>query len=309
MNETSPFGWPEYGRLRRVLMHAPGEEIDGIGPSTFRRHLFEDAIEPAVFRAQHRALVDRLRGEGVEVVLVEDVLHGTPLMDRLRGCPNLVYMRDTAAVSPAGFIEMRMASPVRRREPGIAAAALERLGIPRIAQLRSPATMEGGDLLFLDEDTLVVGVGNRTSASALRQLRERTRTHGDAVDIGIALPQWTIHLDGTMMLLDDDLALVHRESLRGRAAVYEAGRPPRRADPLPILRRRGFRLVEVTAYDRQRRATNVITLGPRRIIAYAGHPRVAKRLRDEGVDVLEVEGSELVRGGGGPRCLTAPIER
>ena len=65
----------------------------------------------------------------------------------------------------------------------------------------------------------------------------------------------------------------------------------------------------MTAYERQRRATNVITLGPRKLVAYAGHARVRRLLARDGVDLIEIEGSELVRGGGGPRCMTAPIER
>jgi len=301
--------FPEYGTLRKVLMHAPGREIDRIGPASYRRYLFEDAIEPARFRNQHGQLVETLRHEGVDVVLVERVLEGSPLLPLVEKSPNLVYMRDTVAVTRAGRIQMRMSSPVRRHEPRIAAAALDRIGVGRLMDVRAPATMEGGDLIFLDGETLLVGVGNRTNRVALRQLRDRIRPKGWRILIAIQLPQSVIHLDGTMMVVDEDLAIVHRESLTGPAIVYEDGKPPRRAQPLRILKQRRFRLIEVTAYERQRRATNVITLGPRKVIGYAGNERVRRLLAEEGVDIIELEGSELVRGGGGPRCMTAPIER
>jgi arginine deiminase len=302
-------GFPEYGRLRRVLMHAPGHEIDRIGPESYRRFLFEDAVEASSFRGQHDQLVATLRTEGVDVVLVERLLHGSRLLDLAGRSPNLVYMRDTVAVTPAGSIRMSMKSPVRRHEPRIAAAALDQLGIRRLMAVKPPATMEGGDLIFLDGETLLVGVGNRTNPIALRQLRERTRAHGLRVLIAIRLPWWAIHLDGTMMIVDQDLAIVHRESLKGEAIVHEEGKRPKRTRLMKVLRQRGFRFVEVTAYERQRRATNVITLGPRKVLGYSGNARVRKLLTDEGVDVVDTEGSELVRGGGGPRCLTAPIER
>jgi arginine deiminase len=302
-------GFPEYGRLKRVLMHAPGDEIDLVGPASFRRYLFEDAVDPTHFRSQHERLVETLKGEGIGVVLVERLLHGSPLLELVKRSPNLVYTRDTVAVTRAGRIRMRMSSPVRRHEPRIAAAALNQLGVRRFMDVRAPATMEGGDLIFLDEETLLVGIGNRTNRLALQQLRERTRAKGLSTLITIRLPNWVIHLDGTMMIVDRDLAIVHRKSLSGQAIVYEEGTTPKRTRPMRMLSQRGFRFVEVTAYERQRRATNVITLGPRKLVGYGGNARVRKLLTEEDVDIIEIEGSELVRGGGGPRCMTASIER
>ncbi len=289
-------------------MHAPGGEIDRIGPASYRRYLFEDAVDADRFRAQHQALVDVLRGEGVEVVLAEEALKDSTLLARIRDSPNLVYTRDTAAVTRAGTITMRMKSPVRRREPAIVAAALAHLGVPEFLKVRPPATMEGGDVIFLDEETVLVGTGNRTNGLGLRQLSAKMDASLTTV-VSIPLPRWAIHLDGTMMVIDRDLALVHRASLQQPAVVHTGGKKPRRARPLAFLQRRGIRFVEVTAYERQRRATNVITLAPRKLVGYAGHARVRRELVKEGVDLIEIEGSELVRGGGGPRCMTAPIDR
>lgn len=302
-------GFPEYGRLRRVLMHAPGDELSLIGPASYRRYLFEDAIDPAQFRRQHEELVETLRSEGVEVILLRRLLRASPLLGLIERSPNLVYTRDTITVTLAGHIGMRMRSSVRRHEPRIATAALDQLGVQRFMDIKPPATMEGGDLIFLDEDTLLVGIGNRTNRLGLRQLQERTRSQGLRTLIAIHLPTWVIHLDGTMMVVDEDLAIVHRASLCRPAIVFEEGKPPKHANPLSILRKRGFSLIEVTAYERQRRATNVITLGPRKLVGYGGNARVRSMLTKEGVDFIEIEGSELVRGGGGPRCMTAPIER
>jgi arginine deiminase len=302
-------GFPEYGRLRRVLMHAPGSELSLIGPSSYRRYLFEDAIDPTHFRRQHEELIETLRSEGVEVILLEKLLRTPPLLELVQRSPNLVYTRDTTTVTPAGYIGMRMRTSVRRHEPQIAKAAMHQLGIRRFMDINPPATMEGGDLIFLDEETLLVGIGNRTNRLGLRQLMERTWSQGLRALIAIHLPAWVIHLDGTMMIVDQDLAIVHRESLSKPAIVFEEGGSRKHVPPLNLLRKLGFRLIEVTAYERQRRATNVITLGPRKLVGYAGNARVRSMLTEEGVDFIEVEGSELVRGGGGPRCMTAPTKR
>jgi arginine deiminase len=307
--DSTGFCFPEYNRLKRVLMHSPGKELNLIRPASYRRYLFEDAVDPVQFRRQHEALVATLRTEGVDVVLLDRLLKTSPMANAIERSPNLVYTRDSVTVTPAGYVGMRMKSPVRRHEPRIMKAALLRLGLPKFIDIEPPATMEGGDLIFLDEDTLLVGVGNRTNNLGLRQLRQRAQQHGLRTLIAVRLPSSVIHLDGTMMILDRDLAIVHRQSLGKRAAVFVKGRPVKETNLLEILKDRGFHFVDVTGYERQRRATNVITLGPRKLVGYSGNARVRSMLTKEGVDFIETEGSELVRGGGGPRCMTAPIER
>jgi N-dimethylarginine dimethylaminohydrolase len=310
MRESSVvLGFPEYGRLRRVLMHAPGDELNLIKPASYHKYLFEDAIDAVEFRRQHEELVETLRGEGVDVVLLESLLHSSPLFGLTEKSPNLVYIRDTNTVTLQGNIGMRMRSPARRQEPRIVATALRRLDLGRLMEIKPPGTMEGGDLIFLDQDTLLVGIGNRTNWAGLRQLQERTRGQGLRTLIAVRLPPWVTHLDGTMMIIDQDLAIVHREALNKPAMVFEEGEPPKQRNPFSVLRNCGFRLVEVTAYERQRRATNVITLGHKKLVGYSGNIRVRNMLTKEGVDFIEADGSELLRGGGGPRCMTAPLER
>jgi arginine deiminase len=165
--------------------------------------------------------------------------------------------------------------------------------------------MEGGDLIFLDRESLLLGTGNRTDWKALRQ----TAKAGIRRVIAVNLSSKVIHLDGTMMILDSDLAVVHLQSLSRTVTVFEEGRAPLRVGFLEYLRKLGMRVIEVTDYERRRRATNVVTLGPRKVIIYAGNARVSREMEKEDVDAIEIEGSELVRGGGGPRCMTAPILR
>jgi arginine deiminase len=302
-------GFPEYGRMQKVMIHAPGDELNLISPGSYHKYLFEDAIDPAEFRRQHEELVETLRAEGVNVFLLENLLRSPLLLRSIEKSPNLVYIRDTNTVTLGGNIGMRMKSPARRYEPRMAAAALRRLDVQTFTEIKPPATMEGGDLIFLDESTLLVGVGNRTNWAGLRQLQKRTCGQGLQTLVAVQLPPWVIHLDGTMMIVDRDLAIVHREALDKPAMIFEEGERLRKMNALVFLRKCGFHLVEVTAYERQRRATNVITLGPRKLVGYGGNARVRNMLTREGVDFIEIDGSELLRGGGGPRCMTAPLER
>lgn len=302
--------YPEYGRLRTVLMHAPGKELDLVRPRTYERFLFADALDPVQFRRDHERFVSVLRSEGVNVILLTEALRQQPeLLRALERLPNLVYTRDTVAVTKAGYVLARMRNPVRRRETSIVEAALRQLPIPTLMRAEAPETIEGGDLVFLDEDALLLGVGNRTNRSALRKLITIAMNSGLRRLIAVQLPPTVIHLDGTMMVVDRDLALVHPRSLRESASVYEDGGLRSRVRLLQFLKASGMTVVEVTDYERQRRATNVIAIGPRKVVGYAGNARVKRELLKSDVDLIEIEGSELIRGFGGPRCMTAPVLR
>lgn len=291
------------------MVHSPGAELGLITARNFRRFLFEDAIDPGAFREQHQNFVNLLRTEGVDVVPLTGLLpENEAHAERIAKSPNLVYMRDTVVVTAHGYIKMRMNSAARRMEPEIADLAMRLQGLRTLARVASPATMEGGDLIFLDEETLMVGVGNRTSMSALDGLRTATRPLGLHRVIAVKLPPSVIHLDGTMMILDRDLAIAHSGSLTEPAISFTGGRS-KRLRVVKFLKKAGFRVVEVTDYERKRRATNLVTLGPRKVIGYGGNTRVKRELERDGVDFIEFDGSELIRGGGGPRCMTAPITR
>jgi arginine deiminase len=303
------FCYREYGRLRVVLMHAPGKELQLVHPTTYEKCLFADAVDPEQFREDHQRFVDVLRSEGVKVHLVTNILRDRFLLGAIERLPNLVYVRDTAAVTRRGYVLARMKSPVRQRETRIIEAALKQLAIPMLMMPETPATIEGGDLIFLDDDTVLFGVGNRSNLAGLRQLMAIAAKSGLRRLVAIPLPRWAIHLDGTVMVIDRDLAVVHQPCFSGTASVFKDGRMSKRLNLIQFLKASGMRLVKVTDYERQRRATNVIAIGPRKVVGYAGNARVKRELTQNGVDFVEIEEAELIRGYGGPRCMTMPILR
>jgi arginine deiminase len=291
-------------------MHRPGKELDSIDPKTYKKFLFGDAIDAEQFRRDYERFVDILRAEGVDVLLITELLRNQDeLLSETERLPNLIYTRDTTTVTPGGYILTRMRDPVRRKETAVVEASLRQLSISAVMKARAPATLEGGDMIFLDEETLLVGVGNRTNQNALLQLANIGWKSGLRRLIAVPLPSWTIHLDGTMMPIDTDLCIVHLRSLQKRASLLENGKHVKKINLPRFLRKQGMNLVEVTDYERQRRATNIIPITPRKAVAYDGNARVRRELERNGVDLIEIVGSELIRGSGGPRCMTATIVR
>jgi N-dimethylarginine dimethylaminohydrolase len=162
------------------------------------------------------------------------------------------------------------------------------------------ATAEGGDMVWLDSRTLVVGRGFRTNAAGVAALRELLAPLGVAV-IEVHLPYGNgpgdvLHLMSLISLLDRDLAVVYRRLL-----------------PVPLfelLSARGIELVDIPDREYPSQGCNVLALAPRAVLMLAGNPETRRRLQQVGCAVQEYEGSEIsLKGSGGPTCLTRPLLR
>lgn len=199
-----------------------------------------------------------------------------------------------------GAILLRMGKELRRGEEGSLGSALEGFGVPILGRLRGKATAEGGDLLWLDHDTLAVGQGFRTNAEGLAQLEGLLRPLGVRV-VPVPLPffqgpEACLHLMSLISLLDRDLAVVFLRYL-----------------PVPFsreLRDRGIEWVEVPDAEFATMAPNVLALAPRDVVVLRGSPVTRRRLEAAGCRVQSYKGVEIsLKAEGGPTCLTRPVLR
>jgi N-dimethylarginine dimethylaminohydrolase len=211
-----------------------------------------------------------------------------------------VYVRDAAVLSPRGIVLCRMGKPARRAEPAALAAAIGALGLPIAGAIEPPGHLEGGDVVWFDDRTVAVGRGHRTNDEGIRQFKALL---GGSVDEVIVVPlpyhrgpDDVFHLMSILSPVDEDLAVAYSPLM-----------------PVPFrdwLLARGTRLVEVPDEEFESMGANVLAIGPRRCVALAGNPRTRSRLERAGAQVIEYEGREIsLKGGGGPTCLTRPIER
>jgi dimethylargininase len=268
--------------LRRVFVRRPG---DVHGWREFGWRAAPDAIGIA---REHEKLCELLAEGGAEVVV------GEPLDSSL----DAVYVHDPAAVTSAGAVLLRPGKEARLAEVDAIERDLRAAGIEILARLQEPATAEGGDMLWLDDSTLVVGRGYRTNDAGVEALRHALP---DVDVISVDLPHYhgrgeVMHLLSLISPLDDDLAVVYLPLMPVRL--------------VELLERREIAFVEVPEAEFESIACNVLALGPRRALALDGNPQTRRRLEAAGVEVLVYSGEELSRkGDGGPTCLTRPLLR
>lgn len=274
--------------LQRVLVRRPDAAFGGADPARWH-YTSQPDLEAA--RTEHDALTATLRGAGCEVLD-----HSAPLPDHA----DAIYTHDPVIVTDAGAVILRMGKELRRGEETAIAATLEALGVPTLAALEGDATAEGGDLLWLDHDTLAVGRGYRTNAEGFRQLTAALRPIGvETVEVQLPHgdgPASCLHLMSFISMLDHDLAVVF---------------PPLMPVPLmELLAERGIALVEVPAEEYPTMGPNVLALAPRRCLAIEGNPITKGRMEAAGCEVLTYRGREIsLKAEGGPTCLTRPVLR
>jgi dimethylargininase len=270
------------GALRRVLVRRPG------GHENWREFGWHSAPDPARIADEHEAFCAVLEQAGAEVVVAEP----------LDGVPDAVYVHDPAAVVQGRAILLRPGKESRRVEVEPLGRELEAAGIEVVARLNGPACAEGGDMLWLDEQTLVVGRGYRTNEAGIAALRIALP---EADVIAVDLPHWhgrdeVMHLLSLVSPLADDLALVYPPLLPVRL--------------VELLEGRGVDFVEVPDEEFESMGCNALALAPRQVLVLDGNARTRRRLETAGVEVLVYSGEELSRkGDGGPTCLTRPLLR
>jgi arginine deiminase len=393
----------EIGRLRRVLVHRPGREIDWMVPVMMESLLFDDILDGDEAREEHGVFFQVLRQAGVEVLdaqtLLEDVLAGEEprrqLLDELeaeygapftlvRGLyelspqdlasalvegirtpaeasdagrmilfdlyplPNYFFQRDPQVVIGNRVVASSMATTAREREPLLArtlfqhhpalagAASLFEIDVPPSgAPQHNPhfpyPNLEGGDVLVLSPEIVLVGLSERTNRRGIETLAEYLRLEETSFRhlIMVELPRRRsyMHLDTVFTQIDRNLCLAYTPVIEPggpeSAHVYSVDLYAReltftvRPSLLRTLADLGVELEVVPcgggkeAIDQQREqwtdGANAFAVAPGLILLYRRNHRTMDELAARGWRILP--GEEVAAGqhdlfGGGPAVIS-----
>ncbi len=211
-----------------------------------------------------------------------------------------IYCRDASIATDFGIIICNMGKQGRIHEPYAQLEAYKMNNINILGEIKFPGTLEGGDVAWLDQNTLAVGNTYRTNEEGISQLKGLLQPKGVEI-IVVELPHYkgesdVFHLMSILSPVDKNLAVVYSPlmPIKFRNELLE----------------RGFQLIEVPEQEFDSMGCNVLAIAPRDCLMVAGNPITRKLLEDAGASVHIYEGNEIsVKGGGGPTCLTRPIDR
>jgi N-dimethylarginine dimethylaminohydrolase len=291
----------DVGRLRMVAVHRPGDEIKLMDPSKYDPSVaavldadeawyWRDRTGPdlPLMQAQHDGLVAALKAEDIEVVQV----------DCSPTNPHATFTRDMAFAVKGGAIISRMGlvgkdpGYGRRGEEAYITCKLAEIGMPILHTIHGTGLMEGGSFTFLTNDVAAVGMSFRGNESGARQIECVLAEQGVRL-IRVPLTGFSLHIDGGIVMVDHDKALVNVT----RLSYWFL-------DELADL---GIELIH--AWPTETMAVNCLAVRPSRVIIAAGCPRTVERLNKRGIETVEIPYAEVYKNGGGIHCSTLPLIR
>ena len=398
--------YSEIGRLKTVLLHEPGEEINNLTPKYLDDLLFDDIPWLPLAKKEHQAFAKAFRANGVEVVYLEDLvseaidnkpeikkdfieefinesgIYSLTLKEKVteyllsfnntkemvlktmsgikkselpgytkrtlsdyvsdypficNPMPNLYFTRDPFVIINDGVSLNKMHSVTRCRETIYGKYIF--LYHPKYKTSKYfynrdyASSIEGGDILVLNSETLIVGISERTEPYAIEKIAKNLFYENDTnykTVLAFNIPKFRtfMHLDTIFTQVDYDKFTIHTECYNS-LKIFSIVRDPNKEGKL-IVKELNDKLEDVlcqylghkvslipcggndtVSADREQWSdgSNTICIAPGKVIAYERNEITNEVLKSYGINVYTIPSSELSRGRGGPRCMCMPLER
>lgn len=273
----------EYGKLKKILLCKP-EHLQILQPiNVIQEKHSQKNIDKTKACEEHEAFVEALENEGVEVILSENHVR----------YPYQVNTRDLGVTTPKGIVFGRFYNPYRWGEHRLVEKTFKENEI-FVHDEHKEGIFEGGDFMYLDENTVAIGMGIRTDMVGIRQL-ENTLSDFDIEVIPVDFDEEYLHLDMIMNVVGEKVAVICEEALPNDFVDY--------------LKKKDFTLIKVTKEDVFLHKCNLLSVGNNTIISHNQAEDVNKQLEKLGFKIIQLNLKEVLKSGGGPRCMSFPLVR
>jgi len=273
------------GRIKRILLGKPTyHEI--LPVSDVARDLHDAGVEQdreTKFK-QHGELESVFVDLGISISWVE------PLDPEVHWS---MFTRDFGSNTPDGILLGKFRYMERKEEVRVAERALRAQGENILPQRITRGCVEGGDCYWIDENTLLIGNGNRSTYAGFENAREILAEYGKRVFVIEFLSKWN-HLDIIFSPVAEKLAVVCEDAVPD----YFIG----------FLDALGWERIMVPGDYALKCEINLLALGDDRVLSFRGN-RLNEALRAHGLTVYDPEYSYFTAAGGGPHCSTFELER
>ena len=240
---------------------------------------------------QYENFIDILNDNHVEILYIPE--------DELTSLDS-IYTHDPIFMTPNGAVIGNMGKTQRKPETIMMKNYLNEIGVPILGEIINDATLEGGDVIWIDEKTVAAGLTYRTNIKGIDQLRKILSTISVEV-ISVDLPHWNgpvdvLHLMSLISPLKEDLFLIYKKLLP--------------VGLLKLLKQLDIKTISIADEDYDSLGCNVLPLSTTKCLITSGNDKTFKIIEDNGIEVIEFQASEICyKGSGGPTCLTRPIYR
>ena len=395
--------YSEIGKLKKVLLHRPGKELENLMPEYLDRLLFDDIPYLKIAQQEHDAFANIFRENGAEVVYLEDLVveslvndevnskfideyieeagikedretgilkeyflsfsdkkdmvlkmmegirkseikdyRGPGLADFLSNqypfiidpMPNLYFTRDPFAALGSGVSIHKMMTATRNRETLFGKYIFNYHPTYKDTKLfydrSEDYSLEGGDILVLNKETIAVGISQRTNPNAIEKFANIILTEESSFKkvLAIDIPKTRafMHLDTVFTMVDYDKFTIH-PNIKSDIVVYvlkkvdgkmditeERGTLERvlekelNIDKIKLIKCGGDSVIDASR-EQWNDGSNTLCISPGEVIVYSRNYVTNKILEEEGIKIHIMPSSELSRGRGGPRCMSMPLIR
>ena len=269
-------------RLKKVLVSRP-QFLKPAPINEIAKKWKDTVMDVPTMLREHELFVGAYKKAGVEVEFLE------PDEER----PNSVFARDFGGCVKEGYIMGRFKLDMRYEEKKKKKKRMEELGIPMIGEVKE-GLFEGGDFMFMNEHWVAVGMADRTNEAGLVEIKKILEPLGYEVT-GVPLKKEYLHLDMCFNLVDDHLAVSYRQGLPEEFRE--------------LLAKRNIEIIDVPEEAIYLHGCNLQALGEHRVLSLKQNECVNEKLAAKGMEVIELDITEILKAGGGPHCMTFPLLR
>ena len=279
--------------LKKVLMKKPQNFMSKVD---LQKWNYTFPLDQEILYENYNEFYKIIKNSGAEIVDLKLRNENEELCDS-------IFTHDPSLVLNDGAIILNMGKNLRKKETEEHTNFYNEEKIPIIGKVINDGTVEGGDCLWINKKTLLVGEGHRTNKIGIEQLDDIVKRHSVKL-ISIKLPRYNnenscFHLMSLISMLDDNLAIACISLLP--------------EDLSNLLKENDIEIIKIPEdeyLESKTLSVNILALSPRNLVAMKGYPKTIDLLIKSGCKINLFSGNELcIKAEGGATCLTRPIWR